>query len=126
MSNTKQVWIEGQMPFNIYEHDESAKWLGLMNSPSIGIRIGYSSSFMKPVGDRGGLLSMHYFTIQGQEAIRYESLFKMCNDFVAGGSVITKLMTKDLDDNGNWEDYLDKIHEPDASSVGEVVRYFSE
>lgn len=116
MSNTKEVWIEGEMPFNIYEDDESAKWLGMMNSPAIGIRIHYSSSHMVPIEGSRGMLSMHYFTIDGAEAIRYELLFKMCQDFVKAGSVITKLMTKDLDDNGSWESYLDKVHEQAAQA----------
>jgi hypothetical protein len=108
VSNTKEVWIEGVMPFNIYEDEKAKGWLGLMNTPSIGIRIHYASEFYRPIPGGRGQLSMHYFTIDGHEAMRYESLIQMVKDFKAAGCEVTNFMLKDIDDNGCWESYLTK------------------
>lgn len=108
MSNTKEVWIEGQMPFNVYENADAKGWLGLMNSPSVGIRISYADYHWKALPN-GGKLAMYEFTIKGREAMRYDAFFKMCKDFKAVGAEITKLMLMDLDDNGPWEDYISHI-----------------
>jgi hypothetical protein len=105
MSNTKEFWIEGSMPFNVYEDQKSTGWLGFMNAPSIGIHIHYSSEYKVPIPGKNGKLTMYYFTISGQEAMRYDAIMEMVKDFKAAGAVVTKFMLRDMDDNGSWEKF---------------------
>lgn len=103
MSNCKQVLIRGVMPFNIYEHDESAKWLGMMNSPCIGIKIAYGDSHYQP-NARGGKTAMYDFTITGTEALSFRSFEAMVHDFENGGSIINKIEIVDIEDgHDSWE-----------------------
>lgn len=103
MSNCKSVLISGVMPFNIYQHDESAKWLGMMNSPCIGISISYGAEHYRP-NARGGKTAMYDFVIAGEEAMSFKAFEKMVDDFENGGADINRVRIRDIEDgHDHWE-----------------------
>jgi hypothetical protein len=103
MSNVKQVLISGVMPFSITDHAESAKWLGLLNGPVIGVRIAYGGSHYAP-NARGGKTSMHDFTIAGEEAMSFKAFENMIHEFENGGAIINRVSIRDIEDgHDEWE-----------------------
>lgn len=103
MSNCKQVLIQGHMPFDIAQHDESAKWLGMMNGPCIGIRIRYGAEHYR-ANARGGKTAMYEFTIAGTEALAFVAFEKMIHEFEDGGAVISHVSVVDIEDgHDQWE-----------------------
>ncbi len=78
MSNVKEVHIKGFMPYNSYEHEDLNRKLGLLNSPSIGIRITYfpGEKYVK-VGK--GNLCLVPFEITGQEALSDTFFTTLCD-----------------------------------------------
>lgn len=105
MSNTKEVSIEGTMPFCITDSDKARSWLGFMAAPSFGLRIAYSNHRYIP-NERGGKTATYDFTISGIEAVRYELLDEMLKDFMAAGTHIYVAKVRDLDNDGDWETLL--------------------
>lgn len=95
MANTHEVHIEGVMPFNVYEHEAATRWLGIMNSPSWGLRIEYGREHYEPAGR--GRKAMYEFTISGREAIWETRIVEMCRSFVEAGGRITLASIADLD-----------------------------
>lgn len=105
MSNCKQVHITGVMPFDIAQHDESAKWLGMLNGPVIGIKITYGGEHYRP-NARGGKTSMHAFTISGVEAMSFKAFENMVHEFENGGAIINSIDILDIEDGHDhwrWE-----------------------
>lgn len=103
MSNCKSVLITGVVPFDIYEHDESVKWLGMMSSPCIGIRISYGAQHYRP-NAHGGQTSMHDFEITGEEAMSFKAFEKMIDDFQDAGADINRVRILDIEDgHDRWE-----------------------
>ena len=105
MANVKQVLISGVMPFNITDHDESTKWLGYLNAPSVGIRIEYGSSRYVPNPDGGnGQTAMYDFLISGEEAMTFDAFRDMTHDLTQGGAVIDRISILDIEDgHDHWD-----------------------
>lgn len=86
MSNVKEISASGIMPFDVYEDVAAISWLGLMNCPTIGIRITYGESHYEPNTDgSNGKTAYYRFTIEGLEAMRWEMLQRMKAEFEAAG-----------------------------------------
>lgn len=104
MSNIKQVSIKGQMPFNIYENDEAVKLLGILNSPSIGIKIEYGAHFSMPSKHNTGVTTYYNFTIGGQEAVQWKTLKHWVSILEDAGCVLSTMEAKDIENiDGRWE-----------------------
>lgn len=133
MSNIKDVFIEGWMPFNIYENDTATRRLGLLNCPSIGLKINYGlkpgdvdagleanklerpngtifGSWTKLVPNDCGGHTVHYrFVIDGQEAVHEDYLRETVNDLVAAGCEIYLAQYSDIENKGLVIDLLEKV-----------------
>lgn len=91
MANVKRVAIEGVIPFNVPFDSKANQFLGLLNQPSMGLRIHYSKDNTGPTyvpNESGGKTAMFWFLVAGQEAVRDEWLKAMCQAFVNEGGII--------------------------------------
>lgn len=104
MSNVKDIIIRGEVPFNVANNDDAAKWLGILNGPSIGIRITYGNR--RFVLNGVGKTAMYRFSIEGQEAVRYEWIKKIIADFITAGGTVDYAMVRDIENDGPWESML--------------------
>lgn len=101
MANTHDVHIRGEIPFNVYEDEKATRWLGIMNSPSYGLRISYGGSRFVP-NEYGGRTSTYEFTISGREAIWTSGLIELITALEGAGAVISEARAQDLDDPSPW------------------------
>lgn len=97
MSNIKGVRIEGKMPFDITEDDKARSWLGMLNGPSIGLRIIYGGTSTIE-NEHGGRTTMYEFEISGEEAIRFEALQTMVRELDEAGARIYQAYAQDIED----------------------------
>lgn len=104
MSNVKDIIIRGEVPFNITDHAGARSWLGLLNRPTIGIRITYGTRRFVPNGI--GKTAMYCFSIEGQEAIRYEWIKELIADFRSAGGTVDQAIVMDIENDGPWESML--------------------
>ncbi len=70
MSNVKDVGIKGCLPFDCAQNEAMCKILGQLDSPTIGLRITWSSNPIDHVSnEHGGKTAVYGFMIKGQEAV---------------------------------------------------------
>jgi len=116
MANIHRVVIKGWMPFDVGRHEEALKWLGILNTPSYGLRIEYGAKSMGPVNEHGGRTTYHEFAIRGEEAIWCSGLEKLVAALVEAGCAIREAKAMDVEfdpDNMQWY----SIPVPDSTPV---------
>ena len=105
MSNIKEVYIKGWMPFDSYEHKALNQKLGVLNAPTIGIRIKYLAQEKYretdvenhyKIGNRQCLVS---FVIEGQEAFPQKFFDQLTNNINAAGGEIEQYQLIDVEEN---------------------------
>lgn len=109
MANIHEVRITGRMPFSISETSVALEWLGIMNTPSYGIRISYGRSVTYVPSQWGGQTAMYDFIISGEEAIWGSGLRIMVKDLIAGGCEIKEAKARDLENRTPWFDLMATI-----------------
>lgn len=73
MANIKEVVIEGFLQYDANGNKELIQFLGMMNTPTFGIRITYDDMKRKSLPNKhGGQTMMYAFRIYGMEAVRDE------------------------------------------------------
>lgn len=71
MSNIKDVYIHGTIPFDLGNNDDLTMMLGVLNMPAMGIRIIYHGhDYIK--NEDGGRTAMYQFRILGHEAFQFQ------------------------------------------------------
>mgnify|MGYP001090430316 CR=1 FL=1 len=104
MANVHKVLIKGKMPFDVCGRSTDAcVRLGLMCSPTYGLKIQYGKSQQFPLKE-GGQYTYYDFEISGEEAIWLEigerSIKSLVEDLVAGGAVIQEVAARDIENLG--------------------------
>jgi len=107
MANIHRVFIKGKMPFDVCGRSSDAcERLGILNSPSYGLRIQYGSPKQYPLKE-GGLYTYYEFEVSGEEAIWLQggarSVRALVEDLVKGGAVIEEVKVRDIEDLGEGE-----------------------
>jgi len=97
MANVHEVYIEGWMTFNIYDDEKALRWLGVMNSPSYGLRIEYGEERYVPNEHPGGQTAQYRFVISGQEAIRYDAYEALVKCLKDAGCVVDEARARDME-----------------------------
>lgn len=109
MANVAKVHIHGWMPFSIAENDEALKWLGVLNTPSHGLRISYSGEKGSgPINENGGTTTYYKFTITGEEAIWCSGVQNLTKTLEDSGCQIeeARMMDLEFDDRPTWGDVV--------------------
>ena len=119
MSNIKAVDIQGKMPFNVYENKDATYWLGVMNSPSYGLRIEYGKSGYL-TNSNSGKTSYTDFSIVGEEAIREDSIEKMVSNFIEAGAEIRLALYRDIELDTPW--YGVQFHNKISLTDGKIEK----
>jgi len=102
MSNTKELIVQGTMPFCLlsdYENQPSErlwKFFAMMSMPTWNIEIEYGSKSYVP-NDHGGETCMYEFTIFGTEAFNLENATECVKEMIKLGARITQYHVNDLD-----------------------------
>ena len=79
MSNVKDVFITGTIPFDLGDNPELIAMVGLINKPTSGLRLTYSEHEVLLVpNSHGGRTAMYSFKLKGVEAISYKALDNFC------------------------------------------------
>jgi hypothetical protein len=127
MANAKKVVIEGHLPFDIANRSEDVqKWLGMMNTPTSGIKITYGGVHYE-ANDHGGKTAMYDFIIEGVEAIWNSALGRMVAEFQAAGAVVTEACALDMDNRGSgWESLFGWTAEAEAAQQKAAADYVAE
>lgn len=98
MANIKSVNIIGEIPFNAAEHYDMRKFLGVMNGPTIGIKIEYrGSAKSRPNRFPGGRTAYYKFCIHGHEAVSDGWIKGLLQALVNCGSTIDTIYVEDVD-----------------------------
>ncbi len=98
MSNIKEVFIKGWMPFDSYEHKALNQKLGVLNAPTIGIRIKYLEQEKYRETDVGRTCLVS-FVIEGQEAFPQAWFDNLTNYINAAGGEIEQYQLIDVEEN---------------------------
>jgi hypothetical protein len=109
MSNVKSVLVSGQMPFSVSEHKTALEFLGILNQPSIGLRIQYPSLANSKPNEYGGSTAMYNFTISGEEAVATSFIERMLQALVDAGCDIEHVVVRDIE---NQQDIRVEIPKP--------------
>ena len=107
MSNVKEILIEGFMPFDANENKkEMMELLGMLNLPSIGIRIFYNEYKFMTQGT--GQYCFYNFIIKGKEALSFPYLKHMVKIMLDNKCEITIARSKDTEegDDNPWVNLL--------------------
>lgn len=99
MSNIKSLVISGAVPFNLTEHHDMNKFLGQLNSPTIGLKITYGTKTTARPNQYGGKTTYYQFSIGGQEAVSTKWVEKLLQALVNCGAEINKLLLVDIENN---------------------------
>ena len=98
MSNIKEVYIKGWMPFDSYEHKDLNQKLGVLNAPTIGIRIKYLNQEKYRETDVGQHCLV-LFEIAGQEAFPQAFFDNLTNYINLAGGEIEQYQLIDVENN---------------------------
>lgn len=98
MSNIKRLEVVGELPFNCYEHSEMCRFLGQMNGPIMGIRIGWGKSHYKP-NEHGGQTAFYSFVIGGEEAVSGGWVNKLLQAIRDSGGAVTTINLWDIEND---------------------------
>lgn len=105
MANVKEVFITGTMEYDAGENEELLEFLGVMNTPSFGIRIAYGGVALMMPNSYGGRTAMYDYTVSGEEAVRDEWIKKLVSLLESVGTVsIAKY--RDIENNTPWYNLL--------------------
>ena len=124
MANVARVVVEGWAPFDIAQHDEARGWLGVMNTPSYGLRIAYGGEAYGPVNEHGGRRSYTHFSVAGEEAIWDSSVKALVEAFVQAGCVIEDARHMDMEydpDHMEWGAIEFEQPKPPALTLGSLI-----
>ena len=69
MANTKNIVVNGKIPFNCDQHFNMQLYLGMMNGPCFGLKITYGRNPSYVRNNHGGETAMYDYQITGQEAV---------------------------------------------------------
>ena len=98
MSNVKNVFISGELPFHCNENKEMQSWLAIMNTPTYGLKINWGHYRYVPNKD-GGQTAMYKFTIGGKEAISFTCFDRLLKDIKDAGGNIIEQDCEDIEDS---------------------------
>ncbi len=98
MSNIKEVYIKGWMPFDSYEHKDLNQKLGVLNAPTVGIRIKYLGQEKYRETDVGQHCLV-LFEIAGQEAFPQAFFDNLTNYINLAGGEIEQYQLIDVENN---------------------------
>jgi hypothetical protein len=125
VSNAKQIEIGGIIPFNCSEHAEMRQMLGLLNSPSLGLRIEYRPgpavrndtlpTFNPKRMPADGITSIYTFQIFGVEAISDSLIKRLLQAIVDCGGTLAKISVVDID---NQEKLKFNVPKPRQNNYG--------
>jgi hypothetical protein len=116
MANIKKIEIVGEIPFNAAEHHDMCKFLGQLNTPTIGIHIKYTSPAASRPNKFGGRTAYYKFCISGSEAVSHGWIDKLMIALVNCGSDIHSASARDIEDKT-----ILVIHVPEKSKIQEFV-----
>lgn len=100
MSNVKEVFVKGSLPFDLNGNDELQRVIGGLHAPSLGLKMAWGEKYYLP-NMHGGSTMMYHFTITGMEAIREEYLDSIVATFSKHGPV-TECRYRDIEVETGW------------------------
>lgn len=97
MSNCKELFIRGVVPFNFSDDAEMRLLLGALNAPSCGYRITYEGEADHRPNNHGGLTTYYLFEIEGVEAVSDYWLARLVTNLKRTGAEFTNFFCKDME-----------------------------
>lgn len=102
MSNVKEVFIEGWMPFDANNNHELIYLLGQISLPSIGFKLSYSGKTKMIPQENGGQYCFYEFSITGQEAVSWTYLDNIMRILLENKCTINASRAKDIEGDNKW------------------------
>jgi hypothetical protein len=99
MSNVKHVEITGSARFDLHEDPKMMEWLGVMNTPTYGLRIKWAGAATYEKNEYGGMTAMFNYHISGAEAVAFDALDQLVAALKRAGTV-SYAITIDIEAGG--------------------------